>query len=105
MTKLSIAPAKPSLGVKCTNLPCIVTHKNKLVFSEDQTSKTKRPDNSYAYQLGMMLVRGAAKVANNVADGGRKNRDAIKQLRVELDDSRLQCDKLELDVENARVSR
>ena len=52
----------------------------------------------------MMFVRGAAKVVNNVADGGRQNRDAIKQLRVELDDSRLKCDKLERDVENAKVS-
>ena len=52
----------------------------------------------------MKLVRGAAKVVNNVADGGRQSRDAIKQLRVELDDSRLKCDKLERDVENARVS-
>ena len=52
----------------------------------------------------MMFVRGAAKVVNNAVDGGRQNRDATKQLRVKLDDSRLKCDKLERDVENARVS-
>ena len=52
----------------------------------------------------MMFVRGAAKIVNNVADGGRQNRDAIKHLRVELSDSRLKRNKLERDVENARVS-
>ena len=51
-----------------------------------------------------MFVHGAAKVVSNVAGGGQQNRDAIKQLRAELDHSRLKCDKLERDVENARVS-
>ena len=51
----------------------------------------------------MMFVHGPAKVVSNVADGKRQSRDEIKQIRVELDNSRLKCGILERDVNNAKV--
>ena len=46
---------------------------------------------------------GAAKAVSDMADGGKKDRDAVKELRYELDQTSRKCNDLELQVQDSRV--
>ncbi|CAK8675943.1 unnamed protein product [Clavelina lepadiformis] len=75
-----------------------ITHQSSTTPASDNDSQ--RP--SLAYQLGMMVVSSAAEVVNKVADGGKKNRDAIKQLRSELENMNEKYEALVQESENLK---
>jgi len=60
---------------------------------------------SIAYQLGMMVVSGAAKMVNNVTDGAKhaKDTDELQKLRELLDNQQGQYEALQLEYGNAKV--
>ena len=75
-------------------------------FTENDKKKAiENPADSSAYRYGIKFVYGAASLVSNMADGGKTNRKLIKQLRIELDESKKKCDELERQTNNLKVSR
>ena len=69
----------------------------------DKNNDIKRSNESLAYQYGMKMVLGAAKVVSTVADGGKQNRQMIKTLRKDLEQINKKYNYLQKELENSKV--
>ena len=66
-------------------------------------SESGKPKESLAYEYGMKIVRGAAKVVSSVANGGKENKNVIENLRNDLDEIHAKYDDQQKQLDNAKV--
>ena len=91
------------------HLPCNITlfqlnHINQL-FDDvtGECSESGKPKQSLAYEYGMKIVRGAAKVVSSVADGGKENKNVIENIRNDLDEIHAKHNNQQKQLDNAKV--
>ena len=91
------------------HLPCDITlfqlnHNNQL-FNDvtGECSESGKPKQSLAYEYGMKIVRGAAKVVSSVADRGKENKQVIENTRNDLDEIHAKYNDQQKQLDNAKV--